>query len=122
MSDATRSCIPFSFSKDLNPSSVPDPPPRYFDHHPEEEQNWNAEFPNIYCWSLPHIIHVGVCATSFVLFVVLALLMVMAEMELNPLSRNYLAIAHSRCVCVCVYITSYAEHKLAHRCLPRDGL
>ncbi|GLC40592.1 hypothetical protein PLESTM_001090800 [Pleodorina starrii] len=56
----------------------------------------NQEFPGVMCWSMPHIIHVVVSGSSIVLFVIMATAMVLSEMELNPLTRNYMAIAHTR--------------------------
>lgn len=47
---------------------------------------------------MPHLIHVIISSASFLLFVVMAELMIMADMELNPLSTNYLAVAHSKWV------------------------
>jgi hypothetical protein len=48
------------------------------------------------CWSTPHVIHVVVSATSITAFFTLAALFTMAEMELNPVSKNVLGVAHSK--------------------------
>lgn len=50
------------------------------------------------CWSMPHMIHVAVACLSLIVFVALAASFTMAEVELNPLSKNPLATAHSRWV------------------------
>ncbi|KAG2501688.1 hypothetical protein HYH03_000190 [Edaphochlamys debaryana] len=62
---------------------------------PEAVQYRNQEFPDIKCWSMPHIIHVAVSVLSIVVFIIMATCMVLSEMELNPLTRNYMAIAHT---------------------------
>ncbi|EFJ49581.1 hypothetical protein VOLCADRAFT_89940 [Volvox carteri f. nagariensis] len=56
----------------------------------------NQEFPHVVCWSIPHIIHVTVSISSIVLFIVMATCMVLSEMELNPLTRNFMAVVHTR--------------------------
>ncbi|KXZ55668.1 hypothetical protein GPECTOR_2g1218 [Gonium pectorale] len=56
----------------------------------------NQEFSDVRCWSTPHILHVAVSGVSIVMFVVMATCQVVSEMELNPLTRNYMAIAHTR--------------------------
>ena len=45
---------------------------------------------------MPHLIHASVAAIAIAVFVPLAMLFTMAEMELNPVSRNYFAVAHSK--------------------------
>ena len=45
---------------------------------------------------MPHVIHVSVSVLSIIIFAIMAGLMIMSEMELNPVSRNYTAIAHTR--------------------------
>ena len=45
---------------------------------------------------MPHIIHVVVAACSLIVFIVLATLFQMAEMELDPLTQNVLGIGHSK--------------------------
>ncbi|PNH12265.1 Tiny macrocysts protein B [Tetrabaena socialis] len=67
----------------------------YFDV-PDSIRFHNQEFPDVMCWSMPHIIHVGVSIASIVLFYVMATAMVVSEVELNPLSHNYMAMAHTR--------------------------
>ncbi|GFH07292.1 uncharacterized protein HaLaN_02074, partial [Haematococcus lacustris] len=56
----------------------------------------NQEFGNVYCWSMPHIIHATVAAVSVALFVLLATIFTAAEVELNPVSKNLLGMAHSK--------------------------
>ncbi|PNH12261.1 Tiny macrocysts protein B [Tetrabaena socialis] len=67
----------------------------YFDV-PDSIRFHNQEFPDVMCWSMPHIIHVGVSVASIVLFYVMATAMVVSEVELNPLTHNYMAMAHTR--------------------------
>jgi hypothetical protein len=45
---------------------------------------------------MPHLIHVAVSAVAVALFMVLASLFTMAEVELNPVSHNLLAMAHTK--------------------------
>ncbi|EFJ45151.1 hypothetical protein VOLCADRAFT_94559 [Volvox carteri f. nagariensis] len=52
-------------------------------------------FPSYSCTSTPHVLHAVVSALSLVLFVAIALLLNMAEVEVNPLSRRPLALGHS---------------------------
>ncbi|GFH18052.1 predicted protein, partial [Haematococcus lacustris] len=47
------------------------------------------------CWSSAHVIHASVAAVSIIVFIAFAAFFTLAEMELNPLSRNPLAMAHS---------------------------
>ncbi|PNH09214.1 Tiny macrocysts protein B, partial [Tetrabaena socialis] len=66
----------------------------------------NQEFPDVMCWSMPHIAHVGVSVASIVVFYIMATSMVVSEVEvggmgsralmLNPLTRNYMGMAHTR--------------------------
>jgi hypothetical protein len=42
------------------------------------------------------MIHVGVAAVAIVAFVILASVFTMAEVELNPVSRNLMGIAHTK--------------------------
>ncbi|KAJ9516689.1 hypothetical protein QJQ45_015158, partial [Haematococcus lacustris] len=60
-----------------------------------EVQGVNQQFPNVYCWSGAHVIHASVAAISIIVFIAFAAFFTLAEMELNPLSRNPLAMAHS---------------------------
>ncbi|KAL6764360.1 hypothetical protein V8C86DRAFT_1584223 [Haematococcus lacustris] len=55
----------------------------------------NQQFPEVYCWSSAHVIHASVAAVSIIVFIAFAAFFTLAEMELNPLSRNPLAMAHS---------------------------
>lgn len=48
------------------------------------------------CWETPHLIHVAAASLSLVLFLGLATLAQMGEMELNPVTRNPMAMAHSK--------------------------
>ena len=45
---------------------------------------------------MPHIIHVAFAAISLLTFIPMALLFTMGDLELNPLTRNLLATAHSK--------------------------
>ncbi|PNH08057.1 Tiny macrocysts protein B, partial [Tetrabaena socialis] len=51
--------------------------------------------PQYSCAAFPHMIHAIVSALSLVLFVVIAMLLNMAEVEVNPLSRRPFALGHS---------------------------
>ena len=48
------------------------------------------------CWSMPYLIHVAVAVLALVTFVAMAAAFSMAEMELNPATKNLLAMAHSK--------------------------
>lgn len=50
------------------------------------------------CWSGPFLIHVAVATVGVVLLLFVAFTAVVTEMDLNPLSRNPLAVASSRWV------------------------
>ncbi|KAG2423147.1 hypothetical protein HXX76_015532 [Chlamydomonas incerta] len=52
-------------------------------------------FPAYGCASSPHVIHAVVSAIVLLLFVVIAMLLNMAEVEVNPLSRRPMALGHS---------------------------
>ncbi|KXZ55417.1 hypothetical protein GPECTOR_3g69 [Gonium pectorale] len=52
-------------------------------------------FPEYSCMSTPHLLHAVVSALSLVVFVAIALLLNMAEVEVNPKSRRPLALGHS---------------------------
>ncbi|KAJ9529670.1 hypothetical protein QJQ45_014402 [Haematococcus lacustris] len=56
----------------------------------------NQQFPDVYCWSMPHLAHAAVAAVSVVVFTVLAAVFTGAEVELNPVSKNLLGMAHSQ--------------------------
>jgi hypothetical protein len=45
---------------------------------------------------MPNIIHVAVSAVAVALFVILAALFIMGEIELNPVSHNLMAMAHTK--------------------------
>lgn len=45
---------------------------------------------------MPHLIHVIVAVFCLIIFITLASLVTMGEMELNPISKNWLASAHSK--------------------------
>ncbi|KXZ43615.1 hypothetical protein GPECTOR_85g345 [Gonium pectorale] len=62
---------------------------------PVATQFHNQEFPDVMCWSMPHIIHVAVSVVSIVVFGAMAMCQVVSEMELNPLTRNYMGICHT---------------------------
>ena len=48
------------------------------------------------CFAMPHVIHVAVGACSLLVFIAIAALFQMAEMELDPLTKSVLAIGHSK--------------------------
>ncbi len=48
------------------------------------------------CFKFPNLIHVMVASLSLIAFITQATLFSMAEMDLNPLTANYLAMSHSR--------------------------
>ena len=48
------------------------------------------------CWTMPHMIHVVVAAVAIVIFFILAIVFTMAEIELNPASKNLMGIAHTK--------------------------
>ncbi|KAG2435422.1 hypothetical protein HYH02_011922 [Chlamydomonas schloesseri] len=52
-------------------------------------------FPVYSCMTAPHIVHAVTSGIFLLLFVVIALLLNMAEVEVNPLSRRPLALGHS---------------------------
>ncbi|KAG2494504.1 hypothetical protein HYH03_007272 [Edaphochlamys debaryana] len=52
-------------------------------------------FPQYSCTSAPHLLHAIVSALSLILFVAIALLLNMAEVEVNPLSLRPMALGHS---------------------------
>ncbi|KAG2435420.1 hypothetical protein HYH02_011920 [Chlamydomonas schloesseri] len=52
-------------------------------------------FPAYSCASSPHVIHAVVSAIVLLLFIAIATLLNMAEVEVNPLSRRPLALGHS---------------------------
>ncbi|KAG2494508.1 hypothetical protein HYH03_007276 [Edaphochlamys debaryana] len=52
-------------------------------------------FPQHSCTSAPHLMHAIVSALSLILFVAIALLLNMAEVEVNPLSLRPMALGHS---------------------------
>jgi hypothetical protein len=48
------------------------------------------------CWVPPHLIHAGVAVVSLLIYMPLALLDALSRMELNPTSRSWLAMNHSK--------------------------
>ena len=48
------------------------------------------------CWSMPHLIQVFVAVVSLIVFVSMAACFCMAEMDLNPTTRNLMAMGHSK--------------------------
>ncbi|GFR51520.1 hypothetical protein Agub_g13936 [Astrephomene gubernaculifera] len=52
-------------------------------------------FPDRSCSEMPHVIHAIVSGLSLVVFILLALLTNMAEVEVNPTSRRPMALGHS---------------------------
>jgi hypothetical protein len=59
-------------------------------------QYFNQEFPDQACFQMPHLIHLVVAAGSLVLFIGMAITYQVADMELNPLSKNLIAMGHSK--------------------------
>ena len=47
------------------------------------------------CWSMPHLVQVFVAVVSLIVFVSMAACYCMAEMDLNPLTKNLMAMGHS---------------------------
>jgi hypothetical protein len=60
------------------------------------DQYFNQEFPTHACFQMPHLIHLVVAAGSLVLFIGMAITYQVADMELNPLSKNLIAMGHSK--------------------------
>ncbi|GFR47567.1 hypothetical protein Agub_g9292 [Astrephomene gubernaculifera] len=63
---------------------------------PSNEVFINRIFPDHKCWEMPHLVQVGVSVVCIVFFVVMAGAMLVSEMELNPLTRNFMAINNTR--------------------------
>ncbi|KAL6762968.1 hypothetical protein V8C86DRAFT_516034 [Haematococcus lacustris] len=61
---------------------------------PDEQRGINAEL-GVACWAMPHLIHAGVAVLALILFLVLASLFCMGEMELSFTTKNPLAIMHT---------------------------
>jgi ABC-type spermidine/putrescine transport system permease subunit II len=57
---------------------------------------YNQEFPDQACFQMPHLIHLVVALISLMLFVAMAITYQVADMELNPLSKNLIAMGHSK--------------------------
>jgi hypothetical protein len=100
--------------------------PQFYFNDDTPGRYYHQEFPDVYCWSMPHMIHVAVSTIGLLLFTLMAGMFTLAEMggccilprlsshgielprpwvlsntacvsaELNPLSHNYLAMAHSK--------------------------
>jgi hypothetical protein len=45
---------------------------------------------------MPHMIHIAVAALAVVMFMLLATMFTLAEIELNPVSRNLMGMAHTK--------------------------
>jgi hypothetical protein len=45
---------------------------------------------------MPHLIHLSVAAVAVAIFIVLATVFTLAEVELNPVSRNLMGMAHTK--------------------------
>ncbi|KAG2454201.1 hypothetical protein HYH02_001236 [Chlamydomonas schloesseri] len=73
-----------------------------------EQRYYNQLFPEIYCWSMPHLVHVAVSVVGLLVFEVMASAMVLSQMDLNPLSRQPLAIMHSSTEGLCFGLKSIA--------------
>ncbi|KAJ9519321.1 hypothetical protein QJQ45_023109, partial [Haematococcus lacustris] len=66
-------------------------------YFPNPNQFYNQEFPaQAACFKAPHIIHALVAVFTLLIFVPLATVFQMADMELNPLSKNLMATGHSK--------------------------
>ncbi|KAG2430819.1 hypothetical protein HXX76_009795 [Chlamydomonas incerta] len=63
---------------------------------PKDVQFHNQVFPAVQCWAMPHLIHVAVSVVTIIVFVVMAGAMVVSQMDLNPMTRHYMAIMHTR--------------------------
>ncbi|KAG2445087.1 hypothetical protein HYH02_008954 [Chlamydomonas schloesseri] len=63
---------------------------------PKEVQFHNQLFPDAMCWKMPHLIHVAVSVVAIIVFVIMAGAMVVSQMDLNPMTRHYMAIMHTR--------------------------
>jgi hypothetical protein len=48
------------------------------------------------CWAFPHLIHAGVSAAAIIIYVGLAYLFNMAEIELNPLAKSVMGVARTK--------------------------
>ncbi len=48
------------------------------------------------CWTMPYKIHVAIAGVTFAAFVIVAGVFTASEIELNPLSSNLLAMAHTK--------------------------
>ncbi|KAG2432647.1 hypothetical protein HXX76_008987 [Chlamydomonas incerta] len=75
---------------------------------PPELRYYNQLFPEVYCWSMPHLVHVAVSVAGLLVFEVMASSMVLSQMDLNPLSRQPLAIMHSSTEGLCFGLKSIA--------------
>ncbi|PNH03659.1 Tiny macrocysts protein B [Tetrabaena socialis] len=52
----------------------------------------NQEFPDVMCWSMPHIAHVGVSVASIVVFYIMATSMVVSEVEVGGMKSRALMV------------------------------
>ncbi|GFH17405.1 uncharacterized protein HaLaN_14036, partial [Haematococcus lacustris] len=67
-------------------------------HHPPSSDPGMAQYLHVCpaaCWAMPHLIHAGVAVLALILFLVLASLFCMGEMELSFTTKNPLAIMHT---------------------------
>lgn len=48
------------------------------------------------CFQLPHLLHVIAASLSLLVFIVMAAAFQLAELELNMVTRNVMAMAHSK--------------------------
>ncbi|EFJ43613.1 hypothetical protein VOLCADRAFT_96265 [Volvox carteri f. nagariensis] len=62
---------------------------------PQKPHKYLALFPSYSCAAMPHVVHAVVSGVSLLVFVTLALLTNMAEVEVNPKSRRPMALGHS---------------------------
>ena len=70
------------------------------------------------CMATPHIIHAIMSVIASAIFASITFLLVMADHDLNPMSKSMLSSPHSLtelkvcvCVCVCVQSPLYGPHK-----------
>lgn len=48
------------------------------------------------CFTMPHLAHVAVATLALVIFAILATPFTMAEIDLNPVSKNALGMGHTK--------------------------
>ncbi|KAG2493479.1 hypothetical protein HYH03_008295 [Edaphochlamys debaryana] len=68
---------------------------RWFDPNPLIKFHLRS-FPSVYCLSMPHLVHGAVALGCSVVFCFIAFAMTVADFEMNPASRRWLASPHAR--------------------------